>query len=309
MSQSILIVGSLNVDLVAFVDRLPMAGETRAAHRFSTLAGGKGANQACAVGRLGGRGRMVGAVGHDTFGNLLLTTLGEAGVETQHVRRIENVATGVAMIHVAESGENHIVIAAGANGLLTPADVERAFDSIEEGILLLQLEVPLPTVVAAAKLAKSRGMTVLLDPAPVQALPPELLACVDVLTPNETEAIALVGRNRPLDSLEDVQEVARQLKNLGVSQVIVKLGGRGAWVEDAGGGRHHAAPRVTPVDTTAAGDTFNGAVGVRLAEGESIDKAIEWANRAAAISVTREGAQSSIPTREEVEKFVETQRT
>src|SRR5690606_4200059 len=128
---------------------------------------------------------------------------------------------------------------------------------------------------------------------------------VDVLTPNETEAIALVGRDRPLDSLEEVQEVARQLQSLGVPQVIVKLGGRGAWVEDASGGRHHAAPRVTPVDTTAAGDTFNGAVGVRLAEGETIDKAIEWANRAAAISVTREGAQSSIPTHEEVDQFVE----
>src|SRR5690606_29193724 len=123
MSQNILIVGSLNVDLVAFVDRLPLPGETRAAHRFSTLAGGKGANQACAVGRLGGHGRMVGAVGDDTFGDLLLRTLSEAGVDIQQVRRVENMATGVAMIHVAESGENHIVIAAGANGLLTPADI------------------------------------------------------------------------------------------------------------------------------------------------------------------------------------------
>ncbi len=308
MSLPILIVGSLNIDLVAFVDRLPVPGETLAARDFQTLTGGKGANQACAVGRLGGRGNMVGAVGNDLFGHQLIASLQSAAIDTAHVMRLDGHTTGVAIIHVSESGENHIVVSAGANAQLDPSALLPAFADMGAGYLLLQLETPLRTVTEAAKLAKSRGMTVLLDPAPVQALPGELLSHVDILTPNETEAMALVDRDRPLESLADVEHVARELRKLGVPQVIVKLGSRGAWVQDGAGGRHHAAPKVTPLDTTAAGDTFNGALGVKLAEGKSLDKAVEWANRAAAISVTRKGAQASIPTREEVDKFVETQK-
>lgn len=301
MSPSIVVVGSLNIDLVVFVERLPRPGETLAAREFKTLPGGKGANQACAVGKLGGLCQMVGAVGCDAFGDELLTSLESAGVDTANVARLAEHSTGTAVIHVATSGENHIVVVSGANAELHADMVERALAATSASFLLLQLETPLPTVAQAAKLAKSRGIKVLLDPAPAQPLPDELLSLVDILTPNETEASALVGRTTPLDTLDDVEQVARQLRDRGVSQVVVKLGSRGAWVQDDIGGRHHAAPEVMPVDTTAAGDTFNGALAVALAEGKSLDEAILWANRAAALSVTREGAQISQPTRQEVE--------
>lgn len=306
MPQPILIVGSLNIDLVAYVDQLPMPGETRTASDFQTLAGGKGANQACAVGWLGGLGRMVGVVGSDPFGEELIASLQVAGVDRTYVQRLDGIATGVAMIHVSSSGENHIVISPGANAHLTPDLLPPAFAEVDSGYLLLQLETPLPTVIEGARLAKSRGMTVILDPAPVQALPSELLSYVDLITPNQTEAMALVGRKGPLESLDEVEQVAQEIRDLGVPQVIVKLGSLGSWVQDPSGGRHHAAPKVNPLDTTAAGDTFNGALGVGLAEGKSFDEAVAWANRAAALSVTRRGAQSSIPTRKEVDQFVET---
>lgn len=301
MSPTIVVVGSLNIDLMVTVPRLPQPGETLAAHKFATLPGGKGANQACAVGRLGGNCRMVGAVGDDAFGEQLLASLQRSSVDITHVMRRKGSSTGVAVIHVAASGENHIVIAPGANAELDEAAVERALSETRGGYLLLQLETPLKTVIAAAQLAKSHGMTVLLDPAPAQDLPQELLERVDVLTPNETEAVALVHGERPLTTLGDTEQVARKLMDRGVSRVVVKLGSRGAWVQDMSGGRHFAAPQVKAVDTTAAGDTFNGALAVALAEGKSLDEAIAWANRAAALSVTREGAQTSLPTRQEVE--------
>jgi ribokinase len=300
MPASIAIVGSLNMDFVARVDQLPLAGQTVLGFGFGTIPGGKGANQACAAGRLGGRVRMIGRVGDDGFGSELRAGLQSAGVDVRDVRPTDGTPTGVALIFVDARGENQIVVAPGANAALTVSDIEQALGEAEPGgYLLLQLETPLETVNAAASLGKQRGLTVILDPAPAQPLPATLLASVDIITPNETEALILLGRREATVSLEEAPDVARALRELGVGTVIVKLGGKGAFLSTDACDTHFAAPRVDVVDATAAGDTFNGALGVALAEGRPIQEAIVFANRAAALSVTRAGAQASIPTREE----------
>jgi ribokinase len=301
MPASIVVVGSLNMDFVAQVERLPLPGETVLGSGFRTIPGGKGGNQACASGRLGGRVRMVGRVGDDVFGEQLRGSLQTAGVDVTAVLSTDATPSGVALIFVAASGQNQIVVAAGANGCLTRLDVEAALGKTDGGYLLLQLESPPETVAAAAAIGKRRGLTVILDPAPARALPATLLECVDILTPNESEALVLLGRREASVSLDRRSEVARALRDLGVGTVILKLGENGAFLSSASESRHFAVPRVDPVDTTAAGDTFNGALAVALAEGRSIGDAITFANAAAGLSVTRFGAQASIPTRAEVD--------
>ena len=301
MPASIVVVGSLNMDFVAQVEHLPLPGQTVLGGGFRTIPGGKGANQAFAAGRLGGRVRMLGRVGDDVFGQQLRESLQTAGVDVQGVHSTAWTPSGVALIFVDARGENQIVVAAGANGCLAPADVETALADADDGYLLLQLETPLDTVAAAAAIGKRRGLTVILDPAPARALPASLLASVDILTPNETEALVLLGRRDTTVSLEKAPDVARALSDLGVSTVILKLGENGAFLSGASEHRHFAAPRVDVVDATAAGDTFNGALAVALAEGRSVGDAIAFANRAAAMSVTRFGAQASIPTRADVD--------
>jgi ribokinase len=301
MPAPIIVVGSLNMDFVAQVDRLPLPGETVLGGGFRTIPGGKGANQACAAGRLGGRVRMVGRVGDDVCGEQLRASLGAAGVDVDAVRSIDATPSGVALIVVQANGQNQIVVAGGANGLLAPSDVESALGDAEGGYLLLQLETPLDTVAAAAAIGKRQGMTVILDPAPARALPPSLLARVDILTPNESEALVLLGRREATVSLEEAPDVARALRNLGVSTVILKLGGNGAFLSSASAQQHFATSRVDVLDATAAGDTFNGALAVALAEGKSVADAIAFANAAASLSVARFGAQASIPTRAEVD--------
>lgn len=301
MAQRIVIVGSLNMDFVVQMEKLPVRGETVSGWGFQMLPGGKGANQACAVGRLGGSGKMIGCVGEDVFGGRLKDSLNSAGVDTSSVQAITGESTGVALINVERGGQNQIVVAAGANARLSPSQVETAIASQEGGYILMQLESPMETVEAAARLGRAHGMTTILDPAPAKPLGPSLLGCIDVLTPNETEALLLLGRNAGTISLVEAPEVSRQLLGLGPKRVILKLGDKGAWLADRERSRHFPAQRVEAVDATAAGDTFNGALSVALSEGKSIEEALAFANCAAGISVTRLGAQSSIPLREEVD--------
>jgi ribokinase len=243
---------------------------------------------------------MIGRVGDDVFGEQLRASLARAGVDTAAVPATPGASTGVALIFVEKGGQNVIVIAAGANGLLSVADVEQALENAGSGYLLLQLESPLETVEAAAALARKIGMRVILDPAPARALPESLLRSVDILTPNETEALILLGRTARPVSLQEAPEVAKALRERCPGTVILKLGENGAWLEDGEKSRHFPAIKVEAVDATAAGDTFNGALAVALAEGKPIPEAIDFANRAAGISVTRLGAQSSIPSRAEM---------
>lgn len=302
MSQPVVIVGSLNMDFVVQMETLPGAGQTVPGRDFQMLPGGKGANQACAVGRLGGQGRMVGRVGSDVFGEKLKESLRAAGVDTSRVLVTEGESTGVALIFVQKGGQNMIVVAPGSNGLLMPADLEAAAGAFDGGgYLLLQLESPLETVEAAAALGRSRGLTTILDPAPARPLGRDLLAAVDILTPNESEALVLLGRPASSVSIDEAPALAAALLELGPKAVILKMGDKGAWLSDGKVSRHFATRKVDAVDATAAGDVFNGALAVGLSEGRGIESAIELANVAASISVTRLGAQASVPARAEVD--------
>src|SRR5262249_21859750 len=301
---NIVIVGSLNLDFIVRVARAPQRGETLPGSQFVTLPGGKGANQACAIGRLAqpDTAVMIGCVGQDVYGRQLLESLRACGVNSRYVRCAPEEATGVAMILVEASGQNQIVVVPGANDYLRPADVTEALTALGGSHLLLQLETPLATVTAAAAHALSLGMTVILDPAPAQELPATLLHNVNILTPNESEALALVGAAGDHIALADASEVARKLLALGPQQVILKLGAQGAFLADGERARHFPARPVEAEDTTAAGDCFNGALATGLAEGMTLDGAIAFANVAASIAITRIGAQASLPTRAEVEQ-------
>jgi ribokinase len=301
MRAAITVVGSLNMDFVVQVERLPRPGETVLGGRFAMQPGGKGANQACAAAKLGGRARMVGRVGDDGFGVELRRGLESDGVDTRGVHVSAALPSGVALIFVEASGQNQIVVAAGANQTLTRADVDEALAGASEGYLLLQLESPLETIEHAAALGARRGLGVVLDPAPARPLPDTLLANVSCLTPNESEAMALLGQPESAVSIADAPGVARALLERGPRAVILKLGAQGAYADDGSGGRHFPAPRVDAVDATAAGDTFNGAFAVALAERRTFADAVAFANAAAALSVTRHGAQASIPSRSEVD--------
>jgi ribokinase len=303
VAQTIHVVGSLNMDFVVRVETLPLRGQTVSGRGFTMVPGGKGANQACAVGRLNGVGRMIGRVGADVFGERLKQSLRSAGVDVSHVLATPDEATGVALIPVESGGQNQIVVAAGANGRLTPRDVEAALVGQGGGLLLLQLESPLETVAAALALGRSSRATTILDPAPARPLETTLLQQVDILTPNESEALSLLGERGSEVTLADAAALARRLRQLGPPTVILKLGAAGAWLEAEGQSRHFPTPKVEAIDATAAGDTFNGALAVGLAEGRAVDAAIRFANAAAALSVTRLGAQASIPDRAAVEGF------
>lgn len=306
--KSILVIGSLNMDFVVQTEKLPLPGETVKGRNFSMIPGGKGANQAVAAASLGGRVRMVGRVGQDGFGRALTEGLSSAGVDAGQVRTSAGVATGVALILVERQGQNQITIAAGANDRLEAADLEPAFQDFSRGIVLLQLESPLKTVEAATHLACRGKGTTILDPAPAASLPQTLLRNLDFLTPNETEALLLLGEPPGEIRLEEAPALGRRLLELGPETVVLKLGDKGAWVANRRLSRHFPAYPVKAADTTAAGDTFNGALAVCLAEGGSLPRAIEFANAAAALSVTRAGAQASIPSRGQVDRFISEHR-
>lgn len=301
--ESVVVIGSLNMDLVAQVPQLPQRGQTIAGYQFQMLPGGKGANQAFAVGRLGGQARMIGRVGNDLFGERLRSSLSSVGVDVSGVMPTPGESTGVALILVETGGQNQIVVAAGANGKLSPDDVHAELQRARGRYLLLQLESPLHTVEAAAKQARLCGMFVILDPAPAVPLSSALLGTIDVLTPNESEALVLLGQSGANISLDEAPAVCAKLLDLGPSCVILKMGERGACLADRKQSTHFLAPRVEAMDTTAAGDTFNGALVTALAEGRPLERATRFANCAAAFSVTRLGAQPSVPSRREVEEM------
>jgi ribokinase len=308
MKPALAVVGSLNMDFVVSVARLPAPGETALGSDFRMIPGGKGANQACAAGRLGAGSvdvRMIGRVGYDVFADHLRASLSAAGVDTSFVHSSRTQPTGIALIWVDRNGQNSIVVAPGANGALAAADVEAMRRPIRGAShVLFQLETPLDTVAAALALAREEGAVTILDPAPARELSPELLAEVDILTPNESEAAILAGDPRARVTPADAPDVARRLLRLGPRSVVLKLGENGCYYHDGTTGAHYPAFTVEACDTTAAGDTFNAAMAVMLAEGRPMAHALRFACAAAAISVTRPGAQSSIPTRAEADQFL-----
>jgi len=303
MSARVTVAGSLNVDLVVRTPRIPRPGETIIGGEFRTVPGGKGANQAVAAARLGAQVAMVGRVGGDAFGGLLLDNLAAAGVDHTFVTQDPQAATGVALIEVDDAGQNSIVVVSGANKRLSPADVEAAAAAIGAAdVLLLQLESPLETVTRAAQVARAQGVTVILNPAPARPVPAGLLGLVDVLIPNESETALLTGL--PVGDQEQAQAAAAALRRMGVATVILTLGERGALLAYEGGAELFPAFDVTPVDTTAAGDAFVGGLAVALAEGRPLQEAVRWGNAAGALATTVLGAQPSLPTRQALEDML-----
>lgn len=302
MPANVVVVGSLNMDLVARAERLPRPGETLAGESFATVGGGKGANQAVAAARLGARVAMIGCVGADAYGEQLREALLREGIDCQAVARIEGVSTGVALIVVDAGSQNAIVIVAGGNGRLTPEAVVQFDDLLlAADVVICQLEVPQATVGHTLRRARALGKTVILNPAPATGpLPVDWYASIDYLIPNESEAAALSGV--PVSSLETARAAAQRLLELGVNKVIITLGAQGSLLADAQRFEHFPAPCVQALDTTAAGDTFVGGFAAALAQGKSEREAIAFGQAAAALSVTRAGAQPSIPFLGEVQQ-------
>jgi ribokinase len=300
--KSIVVIGSSNADMIIKVDRIPRPGETLLGGEFMTVPGGKGANHAVAAARAGGRVSFVVRLGRDVLGDQILSGFVKDGIDVTHVRRDKSDPTGVALIFVAKDGENCIAVASGANSRLSPADVQKARKTIASAaFVLMQLETPLATVQAAAEIAAKAGAGVILNPAPAQPLPDALLRLVSVLTPNETEAELLTGIK--VDDEVSAKGAAEALLARGVQTVIITLGPRGAFLASGNLRKQIDGFRMAAVDTTAAGDVFNGALAVALAEGLGLEQAVRFANAAAAISVTRMGAQPSAPKRKEIDKL------
>ena len=311
------------MDFVVQVERLPAPGETALGDNFRMIPGGKGANQACAAGKLArnARVRMVGRVGFDPFADSLKASLVAAGVDVSAVQATHSQPTGIAEIWVERSGQNSIVVAGGANAELSPADIESVHEVYARAaVSLFQLETPLETVEAALRASREAGAVTVLDPAPARPLPASLLALVDVLTPNESEACILLGRQPGRVGLAEAREMSHStewslmlaslaLRALGPKIVILKLGEQGCLCFDGSTEIIARGFHVKAVDTTAAGDTFNAALGVALCEQMPLERALRFANAAAAISVTRLGAQSSAPSRDEVEAFLSERQT
>ncbi len=303
MPATVVVVGSLNMDLVTRASRLPRGGETLVGQSFATVPGGKGANQAVAAARLGAEVAMIGCIGSDAYGAQLRDALLVEGIDCQAISEVPG-SSGVALIVVDDSSQNAIVIVAGSNGQLTPASL-LAFDAVLQAaeVIVCQLEVPMDTVGYALKRGRELGKTVILNPAPASGpLPADWYACIDYLIPNESEASALSGV--PVDSLDSAKVAATHLLKAGAGKVIVTLGSQGALFADGQGFEHLLAPKVQAVDTTAAGDTFVGGFAAALASGQSEAEAIRFGQVAAALSVTRAGAQPSIPTLHDVQGFV-----
>ncbi|KAM3116355.1 ribokinase [Phormidesmis sp. 146-33] len=303
MADPVIVFGSINMDLVARVPRLPIPGETLLGQGFSTVPGGKGANQAVAIARLGIPAIMVGRVGGDQFGENLLNELKAAKIQTEDVSTDTSVSSGVALIAVDDRSENQIIVIAGANGNVNEEDVTRLIPHLSHATaLLLQLEIPIAAVKLAAQAAKKAGVTVILDPAPASEIPLDLYPLIDIITPNAVEAEQLVGF--PIDSPSLTSEAASVLQKRGVKTVILKLGAKGGFCATSEEAFFFPAFEVEAIDTVAAGDAFNGGLAAALAEGHSIREAVTWGAATGALSTTKSGAQGALPDREEVMKLM-----
>ena len=301
-SPAICVVGSINMDLVFRTPRMPGVGETISGHEFVQVAGGKGANQAVAAARAGARTSFIGCVGNDAYGAQSLAGLEQDGISIDTISTIPHCATGVAGIFVDDQGNNSIVIAPGANAHLSPAHIEAAQSAIRTAqILICQCETPLETIVAAINMAHAHGVKVVFNPAPAIPLPEGLLTKVSHLIVNETEAGQLSGVD--VTDIDSARDASQKLLNNGVQCVLLTMGANGVCVTQQNGFQHLSSMRVTVVDTTAAGDTFVGAFAVALGKGMNEIQAAQEAQFSAALTVTKLGAQSSIPHRSDVEKF------
>lgn len=302
--KKILVIGSMNMDFVAGVSHIPTLGETVLADNFELVPGGKGANQSYAIGKMHGNVAMLGMVGQDTYGERLCENLKSVGVDVTRVRKLSGVSTGIAVIGVIPEGDNSILVIPGANAYVDKSYVMENMDLFESSdIIVVQLEIPLETVMYVVKEARKRGKTVILDPAPaIFDLPDELFSCVDVIKPNETELAILV---QDFSSEENLCANAELLQRKGVKNIVVTLGGEGSYLlkEDHTEKRLYADKTVHVVDTTAAGDSYVAGLAVALSRGDSLDEAVELASRVSNIVVTRKGAQTSIPSFEELTKM------
>lgn len=307
MSPSIVVVGSTNTDMVIKADHLPAPGETILGGTFFMNPGGKGANQAVAARRLGGEVTFIAKTGNDIFGRQSLELFTGEGINTDLMIEDSSNPSGVALITIDKSAENCIVVASGANATLSPGDLEKAKDAvIDASIVLMQLEIPLETVEFVAAMAKSNNVNVILNPAPARELPDSLLQNVFIITPNEKEAEMLSGET--ITDLASVEKAAQTIRLKGVDNVIITCGSKGAFICAGEICELVEAPVVAAVDTTAAGDVFNGALAVALSENLSLRDATSFACYAAALSVTKLGAQASAPHKKEVSEFIKLQK-
>ncbi len=296
---NLLVIGSSNLDLTIRLDRLPVVGETVSGGEFYQSFGGKGANQAIAALRAGADVLFVTKLGADANGELITRHLLEQGIPAVGLRQDRRAPTGVALIVVDTSGRNMIAVAPGSNRLLTAEEVREYALAFEDAkVLLVQLEVPLPAVAQALTLARAKGLTTILNPAPAQPLPDTILKLVDIVTPNETEATALTGH-------AGVEAAARDLMARGARDVVVTLGDQGALWTNRAGMKAIPPSKVRSVDSTAAGDAFNGALAAALAEGQPFDRALRFASAAGALAVTKRGAQDSLPSRREIDTMLD----
>ena len=299
--KKILVIGSINMDFVINVEHMPLKGETILAESFELIPGGKGANQAYAIGKLGGKVEMLGAVGNDEYGKILIKNLSSVGVGVSHMLIEENANTGNAFIVVDKNGDNNIIVTQGSNKKVDTAYIDKNIELIKDcDIVVLQLEIPIQTVIYIAKKAKELGKFIILDPAPAKDdLPSELFECVDIIKPNEGELKTLIGG---VDQELPLCESAQLLIKKGAKNVVVTLGGDGAYL--FGNGQEKMYPtrnNVEVVDTTAAGDSFTASMALSFAQDKTIEEAIEFANKVASVVVTRKGAQTSIPTINEID--------
>ena len=307
MRAKIVVLGSLNMDLIGRAPRIPLPGETILGSGFATAAGGKGANQATAAARLGAQVTMIGCVGADAYGDALRAGLQGDGIDTQFLRTVGDAHTGTALIVVDDAGENSIVVISGANWRIAEEDVDRAAAAVRGAdALVLQLETPLPVVAYAAELAAGHGIPVLLNPAPARPLPGSLLATVTCLIPNESEAALLAGC--AVDDAAGLETAVQRLRERARGTIIVTMGSRGAFTADGGGSFHTPAFAVDAVDSTAAGDAFVAGVAVAMGEKRPLRETVRFAAAAGALATTQHGAQPSLPTRAAVEALLERRR-
>ncbi len=302
----VVVIGSSNRDLTVSLERLPRVGETVTGGDYYTSFGGKGANQAMAAHKAGAEVIFVAKVGRDENGDAMVRHFKESGISIDRVIRDEHAASGVALIMVDRDGRNMIAVAPGANRNLTEEEIGKSEDAIAQaGVLLIQLEVPLDAVQRALAVAREHHVTTILNPAPARVLQSTLLSLVDILTPNEVETSALTGLE--VENERHAEQAARKLLDAGVRHVIVTLGEKGSISVTREKTQLFPAFHISPVDSTAAGDAFNGALACALAEGREIDAAIQFANAAGALTVTRRGAQSALPARDEIERMLQKQ--